>query len=410
MKLPRASVPIVLASAVSLTAQVLFSLLMLRLFTPQAVGEFSITSQVAFFWMTLALAQSPLSLLADLHSHPIQAMGAALSASLLRLGCLMPLAWMGVHLSGLALIGQTLAWAALLAVLQLGWYLAQPLTLKTASVKSIAVGRAMPPLIALAVGGLAGILWPQAGATGLLLAAAAGYGVGALWLLPLWRINSQHNHSEASAKPEPAPIKADDRSMALRLTHTAADALTGTAMLLLWQRSHGAAEVGYLAVLLRLLGFVPTVIHTAWAQVLLAEGSSRRQSAVMAGLLGALLVAALALACNFALRMQWLSSAWAGVVPYLLPLALWQGVACMTAAFSHLPFQQGQARTYSYMAMGFDALQLLVLCGPLVFGLTLSTAEHVWYLAGASAAGLLGLVLWLVRLATPAQGSLSPRS
>ncbi|WP_205853034.1 hypothetical protein [Polaromonas sp. AER18D-145] len=410
MKLPRASVPIALASAVSLTAQVLFSLLMLRLFTPQAVGEFSIISQVAFFWMTLALAQSPLSLLADLHRHPIQALWAALGASLLRLGCLMPLAWMGVHLSGLALIGQTLAWAALLALLQLGWYLAQPLTLKTASVKSIAVGRAMPPLIALAVAGLAGILWPQAGATGLLLAAAAGYAAGALWLLPLRRSASLPDRYGASLSLEPAVARADDRSMTLRLAHTAIDALTGTAILLLWQRSHGAAEVGFLAVVLRLLGFVPAVIHTAWAQVLLAEGSSRRQSAVMAGLLGALLVAALALACNFALRMQWLSSAWAGVLPYLLPLALWQGVACMTAAFSHLPFQQGRARTYSYMAMGFDALQLLVLCAPLVFGLTLSTAEHVWYLAGASAAGLFGFVLWLVRLATPAQGSLSSRS
>ncbi|UUZ65754.1 hypothetical protein LP417_16010 [Polaromonas sp. P1-6] len=73
MKLPRASGPIALASIVSLGAQVLFSLVMLRLFAPQAVGEFSVISQIAFFWMTLALAQSPLKLLADVHRPPIQA-------------------------------------------------------------------------------------------------------------------------------------------------------------------------------------------------------------------------------------------------------------------------------------------------------------------------------------------------
>ncbi|UUZ69971.1 hypothetical protein LP416_12585 [Polaromonas sp. P2-4] len=49
MKLPRASGPIALASIVSLGAQVLFSLVMLRLFAPQAVGEFSVISQIAFF-------------------------------------------------------------------------------------------------------------------------------------------------------------------------------------------------------------------------------------------------------------------------------------------------------------------------------------------------------------------------
>jgi hypothetical protein len=44
--------------------QVAFALLMLRWFTPQEVGEFSVISQIGFFWMTLALAQAPLGLLA----------------------------------------------------------------------------------------------------------------------------------------------------------------------------------------------------------------------------------------------------------------------------------------------------------------------------------------------------------
>lgn len=41
--------------------------------------------------------------------------------------------------------------------------------------------------------------------------------------------------------------------------------------------------------------------------------------------IAAVLVAALALICSVALRMQWLPSAWAGVLPYLLPLELLAG-------------------------------------------------------------------------------------
>lgn len=396
MKLPRATAPIALASAVSLGAQVLFSLVMLRLFAPQAVGEFSVISQVAFFWMTLALAQSPLKLLADIHQPPVQALRAALRGSLLRLGLLLPLVWVGVRFSGLAQTSQALGWAALLALLQLGWYLAQPLTLRTASAPPTALGRALPPLIALAVAGIAGSLWPQAGAANLLLAAASGYAVGALWLLPARHASAPR--TEAADLAPPAPAQADDRGTALRLAHTAADALTGTAILLVWQRSHGAAEAGYLAVLLRVLGFVPGVIHAAWAQVLLAQGAARRRQAALAGLGGAVGVATLALACAFAVRMHWLADGWAGVLPYLLPLTLWQAAACLLAAFSHLPFQRGRARAYSYAAMGFDALQLLVLCAPMAWAHPLSATGHAAWLGGVSAVGLLALSLWLARL------------
>ncbi len=59
---------VALASLLSFGTQVVFALLMLRWFTPQEVGEFSVISQIAFFWMTLALAQAPLSLLVN-HKH-----------------------------------------------------------------------------------------------------------------------------------------------------------------------------------------------------------------------------------------------------------------------------------------------------------------------------------------------------
>jgi hypothetical protein len=397
VKLPRASGPIALASAVSLGAQLLFSLAMLRLFAPQAVGEFSVISQIAFFWMTLALAQSPLKLLADIQQPPIPALRTALRSSLLRLALLLPLVWVGVRLSGLAQSGQPLGWAALLALLQLCWYLAQPLTLRIASTKSTALGRALPPIMALVMAGAIGSWLPGAGASALLLAAASGYAVGAMWLLPAYVAAPGYAGRAATAIATIESSQADNRGAPLRMAHAAADALTGTAILLVWQRSHGAAEAGYLAVLLRMLGFVPAVIHTAWAQVLLAHGTSRRRHSTVAGLCGALMVAALALAGTFALRMQWLSDAWNGVLPYMLPLVLWQAAACLPAAFSHRPFEQGRAATYSYAAIGFDALQLLTMCGPLVFGPALSPIDHVWLLAGLSTSGLLALGLWLAR-------------
>ncbi len=395
MKLPRASLPIALASAVSLGAQVLFSLVMLRLFAPHAVGEFSVISQIAFFWMTLALAQSPLKLLADVHRPAAQALRAALHGSLLRWVLLLPLAWLGVYMSALEQAFQLLGWAALLALLQLGWYLAQPLTLRAGSTRSTGLGRALPPSVALVVAGSLGTAWPNSGSTNLLLAAASGYAVGALWLMQAY-----NSPDAAAVKADTArvPTQADDRSALLRVVHTGADALTGVALVLVWQRSHGATEAGYLAVLLRVLGFVPTMIHAAWAQVLLAQGTRRHVSPLWIALGGAVATAALGLICVFALQMQWLAASWTGLAPYVLPLVLWQSAACLLAACSHLPFQRRRARAFSLAAIGFDALQLTVLCAPLALGLALDPTAHAWWVCAASAVGLLALSAMLLRL------------
>jgi hypothetical protein len=394
IKLPSASIPIALASAVSLVAQLLFSLLMLRLFAPQAVGEFSVISQIAFFWMTLALAQSPLKLLADVHLPTLPALRAALASSLLRMAWLAPLVSVGVLFSSVAQTGQVLAWALLLALLQMAWYLAQPLTLRIASIRSSALARALPPLVALLVAGALGSLWPQAGSACLLAAAASGYAVGGLWLLPV--------RKGVTLDANTAPIlgaqtQADPRSATLRLAHTTADAVTGVALLLVWQRSHGTVEAGYLAAMLRVLGFVPTLIYAAWAQVLLAQGTRQHDSPLWVGLGGALVTGLLGLACVIALRLQWLAPSWAGLLPYVLPLVLWQAGACLLAAYSHLPFQLGRANAFSYAAIGFDALQWVLLLTPLVFGYPVAAAEHVWWLGGCSAIGLLMLIVTVTR-------------
>jgi len=87
---------IALASMVAFATQVAFALLMLRLFTPQEVGEFSVISQVGFFWMTLALAQAPLGLLANQHLPARIAAQHAWRASVLRGLGLLPVAALAV--------------------------------------------------------------------------------------------------------------------------------------------------------------------------------------------------------------------------------------------------------------------------------------------------------------------------
>jgi uncharacterized membrane protein YqaE (UPF0057 family) len=229
----------------------------------------------------------------------------------------------------------------------------------------------MPPLVALAVATVVGSVWPHAGSTGLLLAAASGYAVGALWLLPACNLEAPIAGATDWVLPE--PMQADSRSTALRLAHTSADALTGVAIILVWQRSHGAADAGYLAVLLRVLGFMPTMVHAAWAQVLLVQRTSHQAPPLLIGLAGALATGFLGLACATAVQMHWLAASWAGLLPYVLPLVLWQAGACLFAACSHLPFQQGRARAFSNFAI--------------------PASTHAWWLGCVSAVGLLGLSL-----------------
>lgn len=394
MNLLRTSLTTAMASVVSLGAQATFSLVMLRFFGPKDVGEFSVVSQIAFFWITLALAQSPLSLLADVHRPPGLALRMALGASVLRLVVLAPLAWMAVNLAEVSPKPVVFGWVMALGMLQLGWYLAQPFTLRTGSARSIAWVRAAPPVVALVVAGAVGHQWPHLGAAGLLLAAVSGYAVGALWLLPAGRKRAERG---VGADLPGASAQADRRSMTLRLTHTAADALTGAAMVMLWQSNHGAAAAGFLAVLLRVFGFVPTLIHVSWAQVLLAQGLYRHVSPLWIGLAGSVGTALLGLACVGAVKLGWLAPSWEGLLPYVIPLVLWQSAACFLAAGSHLPFQKDRASAFSVLAIGFDMCQIAVLCAPMVLALSWEPATHAWWLSGVSAIALIGLSYWLLR-------------
>ena len=146
-RLPRASHTVALASLVAFATQVAFALLMLRLFTPQEVGEFSVISQIGFFWMTLALAQAPLGMLANQYLPAHIAARQAWRASALRGAGLLPVAALAVWFSQLAM-WPALLWALLLAFCQMGWMLAQSLTLRVGSAWQQAAVRVLPPVTA----------------------------------------------------------------------------------------------------------------------------------------------------------------------------------------------------------------------------------------------------------------------
>ncbi len=409
---------VALASLLSFCTQVVFALLMLRWFTPQEVGEFSVISQIAFFWMTLALAQAPLSLLVN-HNHAAhpEARHHWLS-SMWRWLLLAPLAGLALWVSQLQVL-PALWWVVLIAMCQLSWGLAQSFVLRTGNTRQQLYVRLVPPVCSVLVAWLGSQLTELTQWQGptLLLAALLGYFVGSLWLVPAWFKVAENQTtasvdtptSNASATNEPTLSEraqfhithqqADNRSTSLRLTHTFFDVLLATAVIIVWQRLYGAQETGWLSALLRVFGFVPAVIHMAWAQVKLSQPSQQTSdSSLSVGLLGCLSLVSIGLASLFALHMQWLDAQWQGTANYLWPLVLWQSSACLSASVSHRPFQVGAARQYSALCIGIALLQIVLVFSPSLFNLGLSPQQHLLVFTLISSICLLALAKWMSAL------------
>ena len=390
---------VALSSAVAFATQVAFALLMLRLFSPQEVGEFSVISQIGFFWMTLALAQAPLGMLANQHLTAHTAAQHAWRASTSRGLALLPAAALALWFSQLNL-WPALLWALLLAFCQMGWMLAQSFTLRMGSAWQQAAVRVLPPATAAATALTAAVLGVSLGWSGptLLLSALLGYVVGAAWLVPALRVHDAHVHSAAPIAPATANTQqSDPRSAALRMAHTLVDALLATAIILVWQRMYGAEETGWMSALLRVLGFLPAVVHMAWAQVALAKGHHNANPWWL-GLGAFACVIALGLSCALALHQEWLDARWAGVWPYIAPLVVWQGTACLSAALSHRPFQTQAANAYSWACMALGVVQAGVLLAPMGLAQPMNAAQHMATFAWVSSLGLLGLTAWMARL------------
>ncbi len=386
---------VALSSMLAFATQVAFALLMLRLFTPQEVGEFSVISQIGFFWMTLALAQAPLGLLANQHLPAHIAAQLAWRASALRGVGLLPVAALAVWFSQLSM-WPALLWALLLAFCQMGWMLAQSFTLRVGSAWQQAAVRVLPPVTAATTALTAALLGASIGWNGpsLVLSALLGYAVGAAWLVPALRV---YGANSSNASPAASPQQSDPRSAKLRMAHTLVDALLATAIIVVWQRLYGAEETGWMSALLRVLGFLPAVVHMAWAQVALARGHQNKNPWWL-GLGAFACVIALGVSCAVALYLEWLDPRWSGVWPYIAPLALWQGSACLSAAFSHRPFQTQSTIAYSWACIVLGLLQATALLAPMGFAQPIDAQQHMAAFAFVSSLGLLGLTVWMARL------------
>ena len=404
---------VALSSAMAFATQVAFALLMLRLFTPQEVGEFSVISQIGFFWMTLALAQAPLGMLANQHLPANIAAQQAWRASALRGLGLLPVAALAVWFSQLSM-WPALLWALLLAFCQMGWMLAQSLSLRVGTAWQQAAVRVLPPVTASATVLTAALLSASVGWSGpsLVLSALMGYAVGTAWLVPALRAHDVNVNSASSTSSTSTPAsspatnanQSDPRSATLRMAHTLVDALLATAIIVVWQRLYGAEETGWMSALLRVLGFLPAVVHMAWAQVTLAQGNQAHTAKVASaspwwlGLCAFTCVIVLGLSCTVALNLRWLDPRWSGVWPYIAPLVLWQGSACLSAAFSHRPFQTQSASAYSGACIALGLLQAVVLLTPMGLTRPIDAAQHMAIFALISSLGLLGLTAWMARL------------
>ena len=388
--------PAALGSLVSLAAQAAMALFLLGLFQPQAVGVFSVVAQVAFGWATLALAQSPVSLLANQHLPALPAARQAWRSSLRRWVWLAPAAALAAGWSG-ASMPESLAWASAIALAQMGWLLAQSLSLRQDSPASIALVRLLPPVIAASLAAAAALAFDWRSSHALTTAAWAGYAVGALWLLP-----ALTGPTTPPLSGNPHTPTGDPRSDRLKFVHSLSDVLIATALAVHWTAVYGAAQAGCLLILLRVMGFIPALTSTAWAQVVLSRPLTRRPSSVWAALAAALAVAAVALLVQVALQTGWLPGRWSDLHTYLWAVALWQMAASLMAAASHRPFQHGHAERYTHQCLAMNAVQALLLLLPPWLDWPLQT--HLWALAGWMGLALCVQALWAARLGRPASG------
>ena len=405
--LPRATAPAALGSLVSLAAQGFLALVLFRLFSPEEVGLFSATSQLAFFWASLALAQSPLSLLAERHQEPRAAARRAWRQSAWRLLWLAPVAALGAFWSGLGDAAQVWAWAAALGLAQLSWLLAQSLTLRVGSRWSVGLVRMVPPVLAAAAGVLGAVLFPERGEgfelPVLLVSAFLGYLAGAVWMRLAFEsaaVPDAVGAAEADSGLDPAtaeaPPSSDPRSARLKMLHTLSDGLAATALALSWPAHYGAQEAGWLLALLRILSFIPALVHTAWAQVVLSSATKVKLRPLQVAWAASALVLGVGALAQLALTWGWLDARWQGLSAYVWPLVLWQAAACFVAAHAHLPFQKGLAVHHAWLCVAMNA-GFIALCVVLPWVIPLSASTHMAWLSAYMLLSLAGLTLWVTK-------------
>lgn len=140
----------------------------------------------------------------------------------------------------------------------------------------------------------------------------------------------------------------------------------------------------------------------AWAQVLLAKGDHPLCTTWVnpwwVGWGAFACVGLLGLSSATALYFGWLEPKWSGVLSYVGPLVLWQGSACLLAAFSFRPFKAQVTRIYSWACMVSALFQLTLLLIPTIIGMQLNAFQHISLLAILSSIQLILITVLLAKL------------
>jgi hypothetical protein len=307
--------------------------------------------------------------------------------------------------------------------------LAQSLTLRVGSLWSMGLVRMVPPVLAAAAAVLGAVLFPVRSdgleLPVLLVSACLGYLAGAVWMRLAFqpspaaelvvqetslaqsaaRLESPVSHSAAiqhAPRPWPhapihkAPQASDPRCARLKMLHTLTDGLAATALALSWPAHYGVQEAGWMLALLRILSFIPALVHTAWAQVVLGSDTPVRLRPLQVAWAAAALVLGVGALAQLALTMGWLDAQWQGLSAYVWPLVVWQTAACFVAAHAHLPFQKGLAAEHSWLCVGMNT-GFIALCVVLPWASTLSASTHMTWLSAYMLLSLAGLTLWVAK-------------
>jgi hypothetical protein len=163
-----------------------------------------------------------------------------------------------------------------------------------------------------------------------------------------------------------------------------------------WSAQYGAQEAGWLLAVLRVLGFIPALVHTAWAQVMLGNASAVRLRPVHVAWTASALVLGVGALAQMALALGWLDARWYGLSGYVWPLAAWQIAACFVAAYAHWPFQKGLAATYSWLCMAVQ-WGLMALCVGMPWLSDVTARQHLSVMAAYMVLSLGGLTMFVVR-------------
>jgi hypothetical protein len=399
-----AALPASLGTAGAFAAQVLMALLLLRHYSPESVGYFSVVAQVAFAWASLALAQAPISLLANTVNAPEPSVARLVTESVARWLILMPVAvgvalWVAHAVPGPSearapLLLMALA-AAAMSWFQAGWILAQSVQLRWGSPTAIALVRLSPPWIAVSMAAGA-VFLHEPSTLALVMACVVGFAVGCMGLLQ--RHFAAEDGGRAAAYPGEPTRVGDPRSARLKMAHTLSDLAISTVLALQWAALYGAAAAGLLLITLRVLALIPTLVSTGWSHGILSRPVEQRPSLVWVVGLASLALAGLAWLVQLLVSIAWIAAGWEALQRYILPVACWQGGAILVAAVAYRPFlaRRPSAQAYSRMCIGSNLIQLLMLAAPPSLGL--DQATHLWLFVATVTALQGSIAAWAASL------------